>query len=258
MPKFAANISLLFAELPYLDRFRAASDAGFEAVEILFPYETAAKETQRALMANGLQLVLINAPPPNYTGGARGYAALPDGVARFQTDMKRVMRYCDALRPRNVHVMSGAARGIAAKETFVSNLRWVSDLAPNQQFTIEPLNTEDQPDYFLSDYALAADILDAVDRPNVGLQYDSYHAARIHGDALKVWEEYGDRAVHVQISMPPDRSEPREGGALDFSLLFSAIDATGYSGWISAEYHPGGNPGGRTIETLDWLERFKN
>ncbi|MGR3761013.1 hydroxypyruvate isomerase family protein [Roseobacteraceae bacterium NS-SX3] len=249
MPRFAANISMLFAELPYLDRFKAAADAGFEAVEILFPYELAAKETQRALLSNGLQLLLINAPPPNYTGGMPGYAALPGGSERFQRDIRRVLRYAEVLRAGAIHVMAGYAKGDLAKKTFVQNLQWAADRAPNQQFTIEPLNSGDQPGYFLDDYNLAAEVLDAVNRPNVGLQYDAYHAQMIHGDAAKVWDTFGERAVHVQIGAAPGRCEPGTG-PVDFEELFAAIDASGYTGWVSAEYTPSTK---RTEDSLGWM-----
>lgn len=249
MPRFAANISLLFAELPYLDRFQSAAAAGFEAVEILYPYELAAKETQRALLANGLQLLLINAPPPNYTGGMPGYAAVPEGTDRFQRDIRRVLRYAEALKAGKIHVMAGYAKGEAARQTFIENLQWAADRAPEQQFTIEPLNSGDQPGYFLDDYNLAVEVLDAVDRPNVGLQYDAYHAQMIHGDALKVWETFGSRAVHVQIGAAPGRCEPGTG-PVDFQKLFEAIDASGYTGWVSAEYTPSTR---RTEDSLGWL-----
>lgn len=249
MPRFAANISLMFEELPYLERFAAAADAGFDAVEILNPYETAAKDTQRALIANGLNLVLINAPPPNYTGGTRGFAAISDGTARFQSDIRRVLRYCEILRPTMIHVMSGVAEGPAARDALIANLQWAADLAPDQMFTIEPLNPKDQPGYFLNNYPLAIEVLDAVERPNVGLQYDAYHAHLIHGDAASVWEEYGPRAVHIQIGNPPDRSPPGTDGPLDFAALFASIDASGYDGWVSGEYHPGGP----TEKTLGWM-----
>ncbi|WP_406646327.1 TIM barrel protein [Aliisedimentitalea scapharcae] len=249
MPRFAANISLLFAELPYLDRFSAAADAGFDAVEILFPYEIAAKDTLRALLANGLELVLINAPPPNYTGGAPGFAAVPGGEARFQSDMRRVMRYADMLNPGLIHIMAGYQSGAAAQQVFEKNLRWVTETYPRQQFTIEPLNEHDQPGYFLNDYALAADVLDAVDRPNVGLQYDAYHAEVIHGDAAGIWDRFAPVVRHVQIGAAPDRSEPGRG-PVDFLTLFAAIDASGYSGWVSAEYTPSTRT---TQESLGWM-----
>lgn len=248
MPKFAANISLLFAELPYLDRFQAAAEAGFKAVEILFPYDMAAKETRRALLANGLELVLINAPPPNYTGGQPGYAAVPGGEGRFQSDIRRVMRYADVLKPGLIHIMSGYSSGPDALETFVRNLQWAADAAPQQQFTIEPLNPVSQPDYFLNDYALAAEVLDRVDRPNIGLQYDSFHAHLIHGDALDVWHRFHSHVIHAQVGSAPDRSEPGRGPT-DFEALFTAFEERGYTGWVSAEYTPS-TP--RTPDSLGW------
>ncbi|MEP1933397.1 MAG: TIM barrel protein, partial [Roseibium sp.] len=242
-------LTLLFDELPYLDRFDAAAAAGFEAVEILFPYEFAAKETSRALIANGLELVLINAPPPNYTGGERGFAAVPGGRQRFQHDIRRVLRYADVLKPKIVHVMSGAANGSDARTTFVENLQWAADNAPAQRFTIEPLNSVDQPGYFLNDYDLAIGVLDAVNRPNVGLQYDTYHAQMITGDAMAVWHAVGNHAVHVQVGSAPGRHEPGAGN-MDFPALFAAIDADGYDGWVSAEYHSTG----LTEACLEWMQ----
>jgi hydroxypyruvate isomerase len=248
MPRFAANISLLWDELPFLDRFEAAAEAGFAAVEILFPYDWPGQEVRQALARNGLDLILINAPPPNYAGGDPGFAAIPGGEARFEKDIARVMRYADVLQPGLIHIMSGKTQAPDAEATFVRNLQWAADFAPARRFTIEPLNPDNQPGYFLNDYALAARILDAVDRPNVWLQYDAYHAQKIHGDALGIWHEYGARAAHVQIGDTPDRRAPGTG-EIDFPALFAAIDASGYDGWISAEYHPGG----RTEDSLGWM-----
>jgi hydroxypyruvate isomerase len=250
MPRFAANLSLLFTELPYLDRFGAAAEAGFKAVEILFPYDIAAKDTRRALLSNGLELVLINAPPPNYTGGDRGFAAIPGGQARFQHDIARAGRYAQELHATFIHVMAGVAQGDDAKSTFVENLRWAADQAPKQHFTIEPLNQIDQPGYFLSDFDLAVEVLNAVNRPNVGLQYDTYHAQMIVGDALGVWNTVKDRVTHVQIGSAPGRHEPGIG-PMDFAGLFNAFDADGYTGWVSAEY----NPSALTQDCLGWMAR---
>lgn len=250
MPRFAANLTLLFTELPYLDRFDAAAIAGFSAVEVLFPYDVPAKDTRRALLRNGLDLILINAPPPNYTGGTPGYGAVPGGEGRFEHDIKRALRYAGELRPTFIHIMAGYTKDESAEATFVRNLQWAADLAPEQSFTIEPLNPGDQPGYFLDDYTLAARILDAVDRPNVGLQYDSYHAEVIHGDALQIWETYKDRSTHVQIGAAPARSEPGTGPT-DFPALFAAIDASSYAGWVSAEYH---SSTARTEDSLHWLK----
>ena len=245
----AANLSLLWAELPYLDRFDAAAEAGFSAVEVLFPYKMPAKETQRALLRNGLDLVLINAPPPNYTGGAPGFAALPGGEARFAHDMRRVARYVQALRPKLVHVMAGEAEGVAATETFVANLKRAAAEAPEGvTLMIEPLSPQVKPGYFLNDYAQAADLLAAIDAPNVALQFDSFHAQMIHGDAVAVFEEYAPLIRHVQLGDTPARGAPGTGD-VDFDSLFAALRERGYDGWVSGEYHPG-EP---TEETLGWV-----
>lgn len=250
MPRFAANISMLFAELPFPERFAAAAEAGFAAVEILFPYDVAVKELRRALLANGLELVLINAPPPNYAGGTPGYGALPGGEERFERDIMRVLRYADALKPRLIHIMAGFCKGAQAQATFVRNLQWAADLAPDQGFTIEPLNRGDQPGYFLDDYDLAARIIAQVGRPNVGLQFDSYHAQVIHGDAAQIWDRFGAQVVHVQLGAAPDRSEPGPG-PINFPALLGAIDASGYGGWVSAEYTPTTI---HTVDSLHWMQ----
>ncbi len=248
MPKFAANLTHLWAELPYLDRFDAAADAGFEAVEILFPYDTPAPETQKALQRNGLEMVLLNAPGPNYAGGARGFAATPGGEARFDYDMRRAVRYAQALGARFIHVMSGVGQGDAAKETMIANLkRAAADLPEGLCLCLEPLNQIAQPGYFLSSFDLAAEIIEAVGASNVALQYDSYHAQVITGDALGTFEKLRPLIRHIQIGDAPDRTPPGTG-EIDFPALFAAIDASGYEGWVSAEY----TPQGRTEAGLGW------
>lgn len=250
--KPAANLSLLWPELPYLDRFDAAAAAGFSAVEILFPYDVAVKDTQRALLRNGLELVLINAPPPNYTGGLRGFAAVPGLEDRFAHDMARVFRYTEALGVGMVHVMAGEAEGVQAKATFVENLKWAAGAAPvGLRLMIEPLNPTAMPGYFLNNYDIARDVLAAVDAPNVALQYDSYHAQTIHGDAVSVYDKFADLVRHIQIGDTPDRGAPGTGD-VNFAALFSRIKASDYAGWISGEYHPKGP----TEDTLDWMTQL--
>lgn len=253
MGKYAANLSLLWPELPFLERFEAAAAAGFEFVEVLFPYDVSVQEMQRVMRRTGQRMILLNAPPPNYTGGPRGFAARVGGEDRFEHDMRRVFRYAEALNVKFVHVMSGEGEGEAAYDTFVRNLKWAARQAPKGiTLTIEPLNTVDMPGYFLNDYALAAKVLDAVKKPNLRLQYDSYHAQMIHGDALEVWRRYGLRAAHVQIADAPGRGAPGKG-KIDFRALLDLIEASEYKGWISAEYHPGSKP---TEDTLRWMRSF--
>ncbi|MFK7876020.1 MAG: hydroxypyruvate isomerase family protein [Paracoccaceae bacterium] len=250
--KLAANLSLLWPELPFLERFDAAAAAGFQAVEILFPYDVGARDMQRAMRRTGLPLILMNAPPPNYTGGKRGFAATVGGEGRFQHDMRRVFRYAEALGSKIVHVMSGEGSGQDAFDTMVSNLKWASRAAPKGlTLTIEPLNPNDMPGYFLNDYDLAAKVLDAVKKPNLRLQFDTYHAQKIHGNAVEVWKKYGLRAAHVQIADTPGRIAPGEGD-IDFAALYSAMAATDYKGWVSAEYNPGDRA---TEDSLGWLKK---
>lgn len=250
--KAAANLSHLWPELPYLDRFAAAAEAGFTGVEVLFPYDVPAKETQRALMRGGLQMVLINAPPPNYTGGARGFAAVQGAEARFAYDMRRAGRYAQELRVPMLHVMSGVAQGEAAKATMIANLKAATQSAhEGLMLTLEPLCPQSQPDYFLNDYALAAEIIAAVDAPNLRLQFDSYHAQMIHGDAVEVFQKYRDIIVHVQIGDTPDRGAPGTGN-VDFPAVFEALRTSEYGGWVSGEY----TPGRATELTLKWMRQL--
>ncbi|AXI48692.1 hydroxypyruvate isomerase [Sulfitobacter sp. SK012] len=246
----SANLSLLWANLPYIDRFDAAAAAGFTAVEVLAPYYMPAKETQNALRRCGLRLTLMNAPPPSYTGAPEGYAAIVDGKDRFQYDMRRSFRYVEALNVSFLHVMSGKATGASALAAMIDNLRWATKAAPKGlTLTIEPLCTEAKPGYFLNDYALAADIIASVNADNLGLQFDSYHAQMLHGDAVKVFQDYAPLIRHIQIGDTPTRSAPGTGD-VNFSALFEEIRASGYDGYIAGEYHPGGP----TEDTLDWMQ----
>ncbi len=248
MPRFAANLTFLFTELPFLDRFAAAKRAGFDGVEVLFPYETAVQEIQAALRDNQLTYVLQNAPPPNWTGGVRGFAALPQGEHRFRYDFDRATRWAQFLKPEVIHVMAGRASGLVARATYVKNLKWAAGRTPRQMLTIEPINANDMPGYYLDSFDLAASILDEVSEPNLKLQFDAYHAQTITGDAIATWRRYYRRVAHVQIAGYPGRAEP-QGGEIDYTAFFAELDQCGYRGWVSAEY----TPAGRTAAGLDWL-----
>ncbi|WP_420837189.1 hydroxypyruvate isomerase family protein [Chachezhania antarctica] len=250
--KFAANISHLFLERPFEDRFAAAASAGFTGVEILFPYDRPAAEVAALAGAAGLTPVLMNAPPPVPEGKPRGFPAEPGQDAVFRAQMEGVLSYASGFRPGLIHVMAGYSDDPDTVARFVDNLTLLCDAAPGQGFTIEPLNPEAQPGYVLNDYDLALAVLDAVNRPNLGLQYDSYHSAMIHGDALAAWERFGSRATHVQLGAAPDRSEPGQGDT-DFPALFRAIETSGYDGWISAEYTPTTD---RTEDSLGWMAAY--
>ncbi|WP_134724687.1 hydroxypyruvate isomerase family protein [Paracoccus luteus] len=237
MARFAANLTFLFTELPMIDRFAAARRAGFDGVEILFPYDLSAKELSAAAQAAGLEFVLLNTPPPNWAGGPRGFAAIPGGEDRFRRDFDRALRYAQVLRARHIHVMAGKGEGAAARATFIDNLRWACARAPHASLTVEPINPADMPGYFLADFDLAAEVIAAVGAPNLGLQFDAYHAHLITGDVADCWHRHAGLVRHVQIAGAPGRHEPRVGD-IDYADFFRRVDAAGYRGWVSAEYVP--------------------
>ncbi|WP_022707611.1 hydroxypyruvate isomerase family protein [Paracoccus zeaxanthinifaciens] len=248
MPRFAANLTMLFTEMPLPARFAAAAEAGFKGAEVLFPYDTAAPELARACKAAGLDFVLLNAPPPNWAGGPRGFAAIPGLEERFRRDFERSLRVARALQARHIHIMAGKAEGDDAMETFVANLSWAAERAPHASLTIEPMNLQDNPGYFLHDFDTAIEVLDRIGAPNLGLQFDSYHAQRITGDGLAAWRRLAPYVRHVQIGRSGDRHEP-VGGDFDHPAFFEALDEHGYKGWVSAEYVPERN----TEAGLGWL-----
>ncbi len=251
MPRLAANLTLLFAELPFLDRFAAAKQAGFGGVEMLFPYACTPEAIGEKLDEHGLTMVLQNTPAPNWGAGDRGLAAVPDREAEFRSGFEQCLRYAEVLKPRHIHVMAGLSEGVRSRQTFVRNLRWAVAQAPNQSMTVEPINGHDMPGYFLNSFDLALDLLDEVGANNLGLQFDAYHAHRITGDALAAWGRYGPRARHVQIAGYPGRHEPT-GGEIDYPAFFARLDLDGYEGWVSAEYYPS-QPS--TIAGLGWMSR---
>lgn len=248
MPRFCANLTMLFPELGFMDRFGAAKDAGFDAVEVLSPYDVPVQDVVNQLARFELQMVLINCPPPNYTGGVPGFAAVAGSEARFRQDFKRTIRYARAMKTQCVHVMAGEAEGPGARSLFIDNLRWAAAEAPKQMLTIEPLNPTDRPGYFLNDYHVACDILRDVDAPNLRLQFDTYHVARIHGDVMPVWDAARDLVGHIQVGQTPHRTEP-DKGEIDHPAFFQVLDRDGYTGWVSAEYHPAGT----TLGGLGWM-----
>ncbi|MDO5604706.1 MAG: TIM barrel protein [Paracoccus sp. (in: a-proteobacteria)] len=237
MARFAANLTLMFNELPMLQRFGAARRAGFEGAEILFPYDLAASELRTAARRARLEIVLINCPPPNWAGGPRGFAAVPGLQERFRRDFERALRVAEMLAARHIHIMAGKAVGAAAMGCFVENLAWAARRAPHFSLTIEPMSETDMPGYFLNSFDQAAEVLDAVGAPNLGLQFDAYQAHMITGDVVACWRAHGARAHHIQIAGAPGRHEPR-GGDIDYHSFFRAVDEAGYSGWVAAEYTP--------------------
>lgn len=237
MPHFAANLTKLFTEIPMEKRFAAAAEAGFTGVEILFPYDIPATTLSRKAIKAGLEIVLINTPPPNWSGGPRGFAAIPGLEERFRQDFDRALRFARSLKSRHIHIMAGRTNDNAARATFIDNLAWAAERAPDASLTIEVINRTDMPGYFLADFDLAAGIIAELGMRNLGLQFDAYHAQAITGDAIGTWRKYAPVIRHIQIAGYPGRHEPA-GGEIDYPAFFAELDASGYRGWVSAEYDP--------------------
>jgi len=254
MPRFCANLTFLFRELPLVDRFAAARDAGFDAVELLWPEEetTPPEAIARKLQESGLPLALINTPRAGQRGRHWGLAASNGGEQSFDDALDATLARAALLKPRHIHILAGIASGAGAEARYVCNLRRACDRAPDQSFTIEPINRVTLPGYFLDSFETAARVIDAVARPNLGLQFDTFHAQRISGDMPALWRRYGRRAVHVQVASSPDRHEPAAQagpGGIDHPAFFARLDREGYTGFVSGEYHPRAD----TAAGLNWL-----
>ena len=280
MPRFAANLSLLYTELPFLDRFEAAARDGFEAVEYLFPYAFDLAELLARLKANGLQQVLFNAPPGGtdapgidaaWAAGARGTASVPGREAEFRAGVELALRYADALDCPRIHCMAGllsesaagADQESAARSVYVSNLRWAATEAAKSGRTIliEPINPRDMPRFFLNRQDDAHAVVQEVGAPNLQVQMDLYHCQIVEGDVAMKLRQYlpTGRVGHLQIAGVPERHEP-DVGELNCAYLFEVIDEVaaqcGWQGWVGCEYRPrmGTEPGG-TSRGLGWRPR---
>ena len=254
MPRFAANLSLLFTELPFLQRFEAAARAGFTAVEFLFPYAHAAGEIRSRLDGNGLQLVLHNLAPGDWDAGDRGLACDPGRRAAFRASVAQAVDYALALGVPQLHCMSGLAPpGVPAgllRDTWLANLAYAADAlrAAGLRLLIEPINPFDMPGYYLNRTAQAVELLDALGADNAFLQYDLYHAQRSEGELAATLSRYLHRIAHVQIADNPGRHEPGSG-EIHYAFLFAHLDRIGYSGWVGCEYRPAST----TLAGLGWL-----
>ncbi len=252
MPRFAANLSMMFNEVPFLDRFEAAAKAGFKGVEFLFPYEFPAAEIAARLKGNGLSQVLFNLPPGDWSKGERGLAALSGREADFEAAMKTALSYAEALDCPRVHAMAGLVHQGANRATYVSNLKKGARMAAASgiDVIIEPINTRDIPGFFLNRTGDARAVIYEVGEPNLGLQFDLYHRQIMEGDVATAIREYAALTRHYQLAGPPDRGEP-DAGELNYPWLFKLIDETGFDGWIGCEYRPRGD----TVDGLKWVER---
>jgi hydroxypyruvate isomerase len=249
MPRFAANLSMLITELPFLDRFEAAAKAGFKGVEFLFPYAFDAGDIRSRLDANGLEVVLFNLPPGHWDEAERGITALKGREDEFAAGVDLALRYAEALGCPRVHAMAGLDAHGTDRDVYLKNLALAADWARGEgvDILIEPINTFDMPGYFLTTTEAARDVIREVGAPNLGLQFDLYHRHRMQGGVLDAIAEFAPIARHYQCANPPDRSEPQLD-VLDYRRVFEAIDQTGFTGWIGCEY----KPKGATLEGLGW------
>ncbi len=258
MPQFAANLSMLWTELPFLDRFDAAAKAGFKAVEFLFPYDHPAAEVAERLQRNRLQLVLHNLPPGDWAAGERGIACIPGREDEFRAGVALASEYAAVLGTPRWHCMAGLLpAGVSeaqARATWVGNVRHAAAEAKLRgiQLLIEPINSLDMPGYFVSRPRQAIALMDEVGADNVFLQYDIYHAQRMEGELCNTIEALLPRIAHMQLADTPGRHEPGTG-EIHYRNLFDHIDALGYSGWIGCEYKPRDATPGGTERGLGWI-----
>jgi hydroxypyruvate isomerase len=259
MPRFAANLTMLFTEQPFLDRFELAAKAGFKAVEFLFPYAFEASEIRARLDANGLQLVLHNLPAGDWDAGERGIACHPDRVDEFHAGVERAIVYAQALGVGQLNCLAGKvpagahADGLLLRATFVENLRHAAAALKKAglRLLIEPINTFDIPGFYLNRTAQAAAILAEVGADNLFIQYDLYHAQRMEGELAATAEKYLPHIGHIQLADNPGRHEPGTG-EINYDFLFAHLDRIGYDGWIGCEYKPATT----TAAGLGWMQRL--
>lgn len=253
MPKLAANLTMMFNEVPFLDRFAAAKQAGFEAVEFLSPYDHPKETVAQAAKDAGVQVVLHNAAMGNWGAGDRGIAALPGREAETEAAIDQALDYAKALSCPRLHVMCGHGREGANTETLVANLKSAAAKAAplGIKLLLEPLNTRDMPGIWMNDIDQALDIIEAVGPDKLGLQFDVYHRQVQRGDVARKFTEVLAHISHVQIADNPGRNEPGTG-EINYDFLFRHIDASGYRGWVGCEY----KPAGETTAGLGWRARL--
>ncbi len=259
MPKFAANLTMLFGELPFLDRFAAAKAAGFNGVEYLFPYDYDRAVLGERLQQYGLTQVLHNLPAGDWAAGERGIAIFPDRVEEFRDGVARAIEYARALDCRQVNCLVGVAPAGAdiaqLRSVLVNNLRFAAEALAEYRIKllIEPINTRDIPGFFLKGTAQAAQIIADVGSDNLFIQYDIYHMQIMEGDIAPTLQKQLSRIAHVQLADNPGRNEPGTG-EINYPFLFRHLDAIGYRGWVGCEYKPKTS----TTEGLGWHADFAN
>ncbi|OSP53908.1 hydroxypyruvate isomerase [Pseudoruegeria sp. SK021] len=255
MPKFCANLSMLYTHLPFLDRFQAAAQDGFTGVEYLAPYDYPAEEVAAALAASGLTQVLFNVPSGDWDGGERGILCLPDRTEEFRKGVETALHYAKALKCGQVNCLTGIAPDGADPDvldaTMIENLRFAAARMQEAgvRLLLEPVNTRDIPGFHCARVDHAMRIIQAVGSDNLWLQYDFYHAQIMQGDLVPTFARLQDRISHVQIADHPGRHEPGTG-EINHAFLFKSLDASGYAGWVGCEYKPLAD----TSASLGWMK----
>ena len=255
MPRFAANLSMMFTEHAFLDRFDAAAAAGFDAVEFLFPYEHPPEAIAERVARNGLTLALFNLPPGNWDAGEKGYAALAGRFDDLAASIEMAVPYAKATGVRRLHLMAGiaarddAAAGSAYRKSVIHAAERLA--RENIDVVIEPINARDVPGYFLNDFAYAHDLVRELNLPNLKLQFDIYHCQILHGDVTMRLRAMMPEIGHIQIAGVPSRHEP--GEELNYPFLFDELDRLGYRGFVGCEYRPAG----RTADGLGWFAPYR-
>jgi hydroxypyruvate isomerase len=254
MPKFAANLSMMFNEVPFLERFGAAAQAGFLGVEYLFPYEFAAEAIAEQLDRHKLENVLFNLPAGNWAAGERGTTCLPGRQEEFRAGVAQAIAYAARLKTVRVHAMAGivpaGADPGAVRAAYIANLKFAAAELGRHGITllIEPINTRDMPGFFLNMQAQAYAVLEEIGAPNLKMQMDLYHMQIMEGDLETKLRRYAAHCGHVQLAGVPRRNEP-DTGEIRYEHLFGVLDEIGYDGWVGCEYRPAG----RTLDGLGWL-----
>jgi hydroxypyruvate isomerase len=254
MPRFAANLSMMFNEVPFLDRFSAAAGAGFRGVEYLFPYEYPPEEIAARLREYQLENVMFNLPPGDWAAGERGIACVPGREEEFRTGVEQALSYATRLGVSRLHAMAGLAPAGADPEalgaTYVANLRYAAgQFAPHGiTLLIEAINTRDMPGFYLNTQAQSYAACCAVSLPSLKMQLDFYHTQIMEGDLETKLRKYAPYWGHMQVASVPKRNEP-DSGEVNYPYLFRVIDEVGYDGWVGCEYRPAG----KTSDGLTWL-----
>lgn len=255
MPRFCANLTMMFNEVPFLDRFEAAAKAGFKAVEFLFPYDFAAADIKARLDANGLEQILFNMPPGNWAAGDRGTACLAGREAEFRAGVELALEYASILGCKTLHCMAGIPAPDAvpgsAETLYAVNLAWAAEraLSAHVMIVIEPINKRDMPGFLLNTTGQAAGIITALGRDRVRLLFDIYHCQVTEGDVTSRMKALLPLIGHVQIADVPARNEPGTG-EISWPYVFKHLDTAGYDGWVGCEYRPAAT----TVEGLGWLK----